>query len=443
VDLIFWTTILISVNLPSAMAYVADLHIHSKYAGACSGALNVPNLAIWAKLKGIDLLGTGDALHPLYYQELLKDLKEVGGGLYEQSGTKFVVSAEVSGIYSEYGKTRRIHILILFPSLEAAGKVAEVLTQNGAKLSSDGRPILGMSSKKICEIVFSQEPKALIIPAHIWTPWFSLYGSNSGFDKFKDCFGEFSNLIYAVETGLSSEPAMNWRVGDLDNKSIVSFSDLHSLPRMGRECTIFGGSLSFEGLTNALINQNIVGTIEFYPEEGKYHYSGHRNCGVVLSPEDLKAQGSELCPKCGRKLTIGVMERVEELATREQQELGIINQAGIFKSELFPERGGFRMLVQLEEIISESLGVAVKTQSVQNLYQNLVKNVDTELKILIKTPLEMIALTAGERVAEGVKRVREGQLTIEPGFDNTYGKVKIFSEDEESLSSTKEPVGLF
>jgi uncharacterized protein (TIGR00375 family) len=427
------------------MAYVADLHIHSKYAGACSGSLNIPNLAMWAKYKGVDLLGTGDALHPLYFQELKKDLKDMGGGIYEHNGTKFIVSAEVSCIYSEYGKTRRIHLLILFPSLDSAARVGEELVKNGAKLSSDGRPILGMSSKKICQIVFSLEPKAIIIPAHIWTPWFSLFGSNSGYDKLIDCFGEFSSKIYAVETGLSSEPLMNWRVSDLDNRSIVSFSDLHSLPRMARECTIFGGTLSFEGLTNALINQNIVGTIEFYPEEGKYHYSGHRNCGVVLSPEDLKLQGTDLCPKCGKKLTIGVMERVEELATRGEKELRIKNNGGIVSSELFLDRGGFRMLVQLEEIIAESLGVAVKTQSVQSLYLNLVKNVDPELKLLTKTSLDLIAMTAGDRVAEGIKRMREGRLTIEPGFDNTYGKVKIFNDEEElvEVSDPKKQISLF
>jgi uncharacterized protein (TIGR00375 family) len=425
------------------MAYVADLHIHSKYAGACSRELTIPNMAKWAKFKGIDLLGTGDALHPLWQSELKRDLKDVGGGIYEHNGTKFVVSCEISCIYSEFEKTRRIHILIIFPSLDSALKLAEKLTQRNAKLASDGRPILGMSSKQICEIVFAIVPEALIIPAHIWTPWYSLYGSNSGYDSISDCFGEFTDEIFAVETGLSSEPAMNWRISELDTKSIVSFSDLHSLPRMGREVTIIGGQITFDGLRNAFKKKNIIGTIEFFPEEGKYHYSGHRNCSVVYGPEELRKKG-EICPVCKRKLTIGVMQRVEELATRSNDELQIINDKGVIQSKKFPDRAGFRMLVQLEGILSEVLGVAVKTAKVQTLYEKLVTEVDTELKILTKVPIELIAMAAGEKVAEGVKRVREGKLTIEPGYDNTYGIVKIFGENEEIVESPKkEQIGLF
>lgn len=424
------------------MAYVADLHIHSRYAGACSGNLTIPNLSKWAKYKGIDLLGTGDALHPLWQAELKRDLKDIGGGVYENNGTKFIVSTEVSCIYSEYGATRRIHLVILFPSLDSAFKLSEVLIKKGAKLASDGRPILGMSSKQICDYVFSVEPDALIIPAHIWTPWYSLYGSNSGYDSLKDCFGEFTDKIYAVETGLSSEPAMNWRISELDNKSIVSFSDLHSLPRLGREVTIVGGECTFEGLSKSLQNQNLIGTIEFFPEEGKYHYSGHRNCNVVYSPEELKEKG-EICPVCKRKLTIGVMQRVEELSSRSIDDLRLKINEGVTKSETFPKRAGFRMLVQLEEILAEVLGVAVKTQKVQTLYEQLVTTVDSELKLLTKTKLELISMAAGDKVAEGIKRVREGKLKIEPGYDNTYGIVKIFDEGEDPLKQEEEQIGLF
>jgi uncharacterized protein (TIGR00375 family) len=830
-------------TLDPNMAYVADLHIHSRFAGACSGALNIPNLATWAKFKGIDLLGSGDALHPLYQQELKRDLKDAGEGIYENKGTKFIISAEISCIYSEGGKLRRIHLIILFPSLDTAFQLSEALNKKGAKLASDGRPILGMSSKQICDIVFSLEPKSIVIPAHCvlpstlihtaqgmkqikdvqkgdlvythknrkrkvteilkhnhqgqlikiqswyfslgleatsehpfygfktkkcpstgdtclpslahqkicqhnfykdyypewikaedlrvgdilayprftnttpmpsfslsafsperfdlgiiktrtkkehlfepnliidenfcrlvgyylaegwvtskgeigfcfnskeqdyvndvidlvqkvfkinhhriytrktsqgteilfasrflvklfsqlfyqtkphragnktlpewmlhlpinlqsqlllgwwrgdagytnsrslmnqmkviclrlgiipsigvdsaekhlkrgnhfyqgrtiqattdlyhfshlaffedpfgllkepiftrfqrklqrrhgwidkdyvylpirkitsqefagqvmnleveedhsyltefatvhncWTPWYSLYGSNSGYDLLTDCFGEFSELIYAVETGLSSEPAMNWRIKELDNKSIVSFSDLHSLPRLGREVTMIGGSIKYESLRSALKNQNIIGTIEFFPEEGKYHYSGHRNCGVVLDSEQLKKNG-EICPKCHRKLTIGVLQRVEELATRSKAELRIQNVEGITKSGAFPDRPGFRMLIQLEEIIGESYDMAVKSQKVQKKYEEMVQNIDSELKILTKTPIELLSMTAGERIAEGIQRVRSGQLEIEPGYDNTYGVVKIWT-DQEKTDFKKDP----
>lgn len=422
------------------MAYVADLHIHSRFSRACSPSLNIPNLSKWAKFKGIDLLGTGDFLHPLWFVELKKDLKDLGNGLYGFEETKFVFSTEVSCIYSEGGKLRRIHTLIILPSLESAAKLAESLGKKGAKLASDGRPILGMSSKLLCEIVFKVEPDAIIIPAHIWTPWFSLYGSNSGYDSFTECFGEFSDEIFAIETGLSSEPAMNWRIKDLDKKSIVSFSDLHSLPRLGREVTIIGGHASFKELRNDLQSQNIIGTIEFFPEEGKYHYSGHRNCNVILGPEELKKNGV-ICPVCKRQLTIGVMQRIEDLATRSNQELGIKNQGGVTTSEKFPDRAGFRMLVQLEEIIAEVFGVDPKSQKVQKEYERLVTTLDTELKILTKTSIDLISMTAGEKIAEGVKRVREGKLKIEPGFDNTYGKVKIFTDKDHK--SPEEQIGLF
>ncbi len=430
------------------MAYVADLHIHSRFARACSRDLNITKLAKWARYKGIDLVGTEDCLHPLWQTELKSVLKEANGGLYQYEDTKFVFTTEVSCIYSEKGKVYRIHIIILLPSLDSAQKLSGALTKKGGNLASDGRPILGLSSKQLCELVLAAEPKALIIPAHIWTPWFSLYGANSGYDKIADCFGEFTGQIYAVETGLSSEPAMNWRVGDLDNKSIVSFSDLHSLPRMGREVTIFGGEATFKGLFEALRGQNIVGTIEFFPEEGKYHYSGHRNCGIVYGPEELKQKG-KICPVCRKPLTVGVMQRVEELATREIKDLKLMitrpsfgGKDGITKSDAFPNRPGFRMLVQLEEIIAEAFSTGVASQKVKNEYIKLVTTVDNELKLLTKTPLDLISMASGDRVAEGIGRVRDGKLKIEPGYDNTYGVVKIWDGEEEKKAG-EEQISLF
>lgn len=432
------------------MAFVADLHIHSRFSRACSRELNIPNLSRWAKLKGINLMGTGDCLHPLWSAELKKDLNPSTGsgqGVYEYDGVKFLPTVEVACIYSDKGKVRRIHIVIILETLESAGKLAQALTKRGVNIISDGRPMMGLTSRELCEIVFSVEPEALIIPSHIWTPWFSLFGSESGYDRLKDCFGEFSDQIFAVETGLSSEPAMNWRVSELDTKSIVSFSDAHSLPRLGREVTIFSGHPSFKELRNALQSQNIIGTIEFFPEEGKYHYSGHRNCGVVFSPEEMEKRrnpsdsSGQVCPVCKRRLTVGVMQRVEDLADRTINDLRLTIKGGITKSEKL-EKPGFRMLVQLEEIIAESFGSTVASQKTKNEYHRIISVLGPELKILTKIPIEDIAKAGGAKLAEGVKRVREGKLSIQPGYDNTYGVVKIWDEREEKGTEAKQ-VGLF
>lgn len=413
------------------MAYVADLHIHSRFSRACSQQINVSNLAKWAKIKGIDLLGTGDFLHPLWQIELKANLQDLGNGLFEYDGVNFLLTTEISCIYSDKGKVRRIHILIFLPSFEAVTKLSQELGKRTINLSSDGRPITGLSSQTLCEIVFGVEKEALIIPAHIWTPWFSLFGSESGYDKFEDCFGSFSNQIIACETGLSSNPGMNWRVKDLDQKSIVSFSDAHSLPNLGREATIFKGDIGYKEILEDLKKQNIVGTIEFFPEEGKYHWSGHRNCQIVYSPKDIKEKG-KICPVCGKHLTIGVMERVEKLALRSNEELRIENREGIIKSQTFPNRAGYRMLVGLEKIIAEALNTTLASKKVREEYVRLTANLGSELIILTKTSLEEIKKAAGERVAEGVGRVREGKLHIEPGYDNTYGVVKIWGEEEKS-----------
>lgn len=432
------------------MAFVADLHIHSRFSRACSSALNIPNLSKWAKFKGINLMGTGDCLHPLWQAELKRDLKEADG-VYEYDGVNFLPTVEVaciysdreggaSSAYSEGGRVRRIHIVIVLPTLQSADELSKVLTKRGINLVSDGRPIMGMTSRELCEIVFKVEPDALIIPAHIWTPWFSLFGSESGYDSFEECFGEFSDQIYAVETGLSSEPAMNWRVSQLDNKSIVSFSDAHSLPRLGREVTIISGNPDFKNLRQSLKDQKIIGTIEFFPEEGKYHYSGHRNCDVVYDSKELKEKG-EICPNCKRKLTLGVLKRTEDLSDRSIDDLGLTIDDGITKTEKY-NKPGFRMLVQLEEIIAEAMHSTVSSQKVKDEYFRLVTTLAPELKILTKVPIEEISKFGGAKLAEGVKRVRERNLTIKPGYDNTYGVVKIWSDEEEKKKDT-EQVGLF
>ena len=412
------------------MPYIADLHTHSRFANACSPQLTLPNLAKWAKLKGIDLLGTGDCFYPGWIEELKRLLQPTPTGLYEYEGVKFVVSTEIACVYTERGKGSKVHLLIYLPSIYSAEKLVREFTNKGKNITYEGRPIVGMSCQEVCEMVFAAEPKAIIIPAHIWTPWFGMFGSKSGYDFFAECFGKFADRIYAVETGLSSEPAMNWRVTDLDKKTIVSFSDLHSLPRLGREVTYFDGEFSYDGLHDALRTGNILGTIEFYPEEGKYHLSGHRKCNIVYDPIQIKELG-ETCPVCGKKLTIGVLERVEELATRTEDDLQLYTEKGVTKSQTLPKRPGFQMLIQLEEIIAEALGTGVQSQKVQQKYEQMIAAIDSEIKILTQTPLDVIALVAGERITEGIKKVRAGEIHIEPGYDSTYGKVTIWPDEEE------------
>ncbi len=425
------------------MPYVADLHIHSRFSRACSPQLTIPNIAKWAEYKGIDLVGTGDCLHPLWLSEIKRFLTPRPDGLLEIGKTKFLLTTEVACIYTHNGRVRRIHIIIALPSLADNDKLIQELTRRAVNLSSDGRPITGLTSQQLCEVVFSACPKAIIIPAHVYTPWFSLYGSNSGYDFFNECFGEFADKIYAIETGLSSDPSMNWRIADLDSKTICSFSDPHSLPRLARECTMFKGHLSYDELLDDLKTDNLVGTIEFFPEEGKYHYSGHRNCNIVLSPGEL-AKNGQICPVCHQKLTIGVTQRIEDLATRSEADLKLKIENGITTSEVFPNRPGFRMLVQLEEIIAEAMHSSVSSEKVKKEYERLVTTLDNELKILTKTPIDMISMVAGERLAEGIDRVRQGKIHIEPGYDNTYGIVKIWSDDDETAEAEAEKqVSLF
>lgn len=412
------------------MAYVADLHIHFRFSRACSKEINIPNLAKWAKIKGIDLVGTGDFLHPLWQSEMKAVLQERGEGLYDYEGVKFLLTCEIACIYSDKGKVRRIHLVVCLPSFDSVSKLAGELGKRKINLASDGRPITGLSAAELSEIVLGVEEAALIIPAHIWTPWFSLFGSKSGYDHFEDCFRRLSDQIYAVETGLSSDPAMNWQVKGLNKKSIVSFSDAHSLPNLGREVTLFKGKMGYKELVENLKTQNLVGTIEFFPEEGKYHYSGHRDCGVVYSPQDL-AQKGEICPKCGKKLTIGVAERVGKLANLAIADLQLKTENGIVRSEKFPKRPGFRMLVGLEKIVAEALNSTPASQKVRTEYQKLIDALGSELKILTKVPVEEIKKISGSKIAEGIERVREGKLDIKPGFDGVYGQIHIWGQDLE------------
>lgn len=424
--------------------YVADLHIHSRFSRACSPQLNIPNLVEWAKLKGLDLLGTGDFLHPLWLTELKANLKEDGSGFLSFDSAqdiKFVLSVEISSIYSHKGKVRRVHNLVLLPGFASADKFQKALLGRHATLASDGRPIVGISSKDLLAMALEADPKALFIPCHIWTPWFGVFGSESGYDSLADCFEDLTDKIYAIETGLSSDPAMNWRIEELDQRSIVSFSDAHSLPNLGREATVFEGEFTYESLWKAIKDQKIAGTIEFYPEEGKYHYTGHRNCGVKLDPDEEKQNGV-VCPKCGRGLTVGVMSRVAKLASRESEKLKVKSKNGIITSEEFPERPGYKMLVPLNQIIAEALNSAKTSQKVLNEYKKLAENLGGEIKILTKVDLKDIEKLSGPKIAEGIDRMRQGKLVIDPGYDGVYGIVKIWP-DGEQINTEAPQLGLF
>lgn len=430
-------------------AYYADFHIHSRFASATSKNLTLPVLDEYARKKGIKVLGTGDFTHPMWLAEIKHFLEPAPEpGLYITKGsdsddaTRFILSVEVSSIYSQNGKGRRIHTIIVLPTLAAAETFNSLLAGRGAKLSSDGRPITGLSAKRVAELAFSAHPQALVIPAHAWTPWFSVFGSMSGFDSLEECYGELTPRILAIETGLSSDPPMNWRVSHLDNVALISSSDAHSAAKIGREATKFDGELSYEGIGKALRRgapasaaklepapTKLLGTIEFFPEEGKYHFDGHSAHNVRLTPAETKASKG-LCPNCGRRVTVGVLSRVEELADRPVE----------FKPAAAPD---YWSLVPLEEIIAEALEVKVGTKKVARQYEVLLQSFGNELTILLDTPIESIKSASSPLIAEAIKRVRAGKLHIEPGYDGEFGTVHVFSDEERLADSRAGQVSLF
>jgi uncharacterized protein (TIGR00375 family) len=371
-------------------------------------------LARWAKIKGIGLLGSGDFTHPQWLNELKKGLRSDGNGLYLYQGVRFMLTTEISAIWSQDGKVRKVHMLVLAPSFRVVKRINHDLSLIG-NLASDGRPILGMSAQQLAEIVWNAEETAELIPAHIWTPWFSVFGSRSGFDSLEACFGPYTPRIFAVETGLSSDPPMNWRLSELDRVTLISNSDAHSLNKLGREATVFDlDDVSYSNVIEALKTRDpkhFLGTIEFYPQEGKYHYDGHRKCGVVLSPRESIALGN-ICPVCGKPLTIGVMHRVEDLADRQDM-------------RSVKDRPSYRSLVPLEEIISQALGVGVRSNSVTRQYLSLIEQFGSEFGILLDLPLSDMKDKLNPRIAEGISRVRSGEVVIAPGYDGVYGSVHI------------------
>ncbi|KKR63514.1 hypothetical protein A2210_00305 [Candidatus Woesebacteria bacterium RIFOXYA1_FULL_40_18] len=423
------------------MKFVADLEVHSKYARAVSPQMNVPTIAGWAAKKGIDLVGTGDFTHPMWLRELEGNLEEAGEGIYqlkvqnEKSKVKFLLTSEISCIYSHNGKGRRVHILVYLPTFTDVEKFNKELISKGANLFSDGRPIVGLTLSQIVETALGVQAKAIIIPAHVWTPWFGFYGSMSGYDHLEEAFGELAKYIPAVETGLSSDPAMNWKIGELTNRRIVSFSDAHSPAKLGREATVFDLSeISFNALNNAIWGKGadkIDYTIEFYPEEGKYHYTGHRNCKVVYSPNETRKMGT-ICPVCGRTLTVGVASRVEELGKEEIETESSVDKFGVRwikdKSKMKP---GYVMLVPLLEILSEALDSGVGSKTVLLEYDKLINTLGSEFKVLLETKLADIEKVAGSKVMEGISKVRSGDIVIEPGYDGVFGKVRIWKGEAE------------
>jgi uncharacterized protein (TIGR00375 family) len=416
------------------MRIIADFHLHSKYSRATSKEMEVETLARWAKKKGIGLVGTGDFTHPTYLTELRSKLEPIGNGFLrlkkEDQGVQFILTAEVSNIYNQAGKTRRIHTLLFAPSLEAAQAVSSKLGTLG-KISSDGRPIFGFSAKDLAKMILDLSPDCMLIPAHAWTPWFSIFGANSGFDSIEECFGESAPFICAIETGLSSDPEMNWRLSALDRITLISNSDAHSPNRLGREANVFDGPLEYRTLTEILRTKDrrrFLYTIEFFPEEGKYHYDGHRDCGIVFAPGQTRAH-QYLCPKCHKKLTVGVVHRVEELADRPE---GFIPKNAIPSLHLIP----------LEEVVAEALGQRVATKAVEAEYERLVERGGSEFQILLDAAPDELQGFAPPRVSEAIVRMRQGKVSILPGHDGVYGKIKLFPE-EGSDEKSEEQLKLF
>jgi uncharacterized protein (TIGR00375 family) len=380
----------------------------------------------WAQLKGITVIGTGDFSHPEWIKELNEKLEPAGTGLFSlkskfrvndipescRADAFFMLTAEISCIYSKNGKTRKVHSIVFVPDFKDAENINRALSKIG-NLKSDGRPILGLDARELLKIVLEASPEAVLVPAHAWTPHFSVFGVVSGFDSLEECYEDLTPHIYAIETGLSSDPLMNWRLSALDNITLISNSDAHSPAKIGREANIFNTDMSYSAMTDALkTRKGFKGTIEFFPEEGKYHYDGHRTCGVSLLPEET-IKHDYLCPVCGRKLTVGVMHRVEKLADREPG----------FRPDGSP---GYRSIVPLPEIISEVVKVGVNSKRVSREYLNLLAEVGNEFNVLLDAPLDNIQKSSSAAISEAISKMRSGDIHIEPGYDGEFGKIRIF-----------------
>ena len=399
------------------MRIIADLHVHSNYSRATSRDMTLEGIFPWAKTKGIDIVGTGDFTHPSHFSSIEKKLEPTGKGLFTKKNSgndvQFMLTAEVSNIYTQGGKTRKIHNLIFAPTLEAARRINSELARRG-NVTSDGRPIFGFPAKDLVKIALDADPDSMVIPAHAWTPWFSIFGSKSGFDAIEECFGELSKHVRAIETGLSSDPDMNHRLSALDNITLISNSDAHSPAKLGREANVFDCEMDYYEIIRVLREKNVkkfLFTVEFFPEEGKYHFDGHRACKVSSSPEETKRTNG-LCVNCGKGLTIGVLSRVEALADRPK---------GVALESAIPSR----KLVPLQEIIAESLGRGVNTKAVQKEYTKIIDAGKSEFNVLLDMEEKELEEIAPRKIAEAIMKVRKGEISIAPGFDGEFGKIKI------------------
>jgi len=416
------------------MKFIADLHIHSHYSLATSRALDPEHLDCWARIKGIAVIGTGDFTHPAWLAELKEKLTPAEQGLFRlkkkykldfqlvpstAADTRFLLSTEVSSIYKKSGKVRKVHNIIFAPDFKTVAKFQHKLTAAGCNITSDGRPILGIDSRDLLEMALNCSENILFVPAHIWTPWFSMLGHKSGFDSIEECFGDLAGHIYAVETGLSADPPMLWSCSFLDRCTFISNSDAHSPEKLGREANLFDTELSYNSIIDAIRTgdgKKFTHSIEMLPQEGKYHYDGHRKCGVAFDP--LRTlRNAELCPKCAKKLTVGVMHRVAQLCDR---------------TELLPHKrqSSFHSVIPLKEILSEIENAGSNTKTVARKYAELIQTFGPELNILLDVPIERIKESGHRTVAEAIKRMRRRQVYIEEGFDGQYGRVKVFSPNE-------------
>lgn len=409
------------------MKFSADFHIHSKYSRATSRDMDLESLNRWAKIKGIKVLGTGDFTHRVWLKNLKEKLESAESGLYRlrkkfeigvfcDKTTRFMLTSEISCVYTKDGKVRKIHILIFSPSFEVCDRINVQLDKIG-NIDSDGRPILGLDAEKLAELVLNISPDCLIVPAHAWTPWFSIFGSKSGFDSIGECFGDYAKHIYAIETGLSSDPAMNWRLSALDKITLISNSDSHSPKKIGREANFFDTRLDYDSIISAIKSKDpskFLFTVEFFPEEGKYHFDGHRLCGVSMAPIESR-KNKNICPVCGKELTIGVLYRVEELSDRP------IN----FKPKsAIP----FKRLVPLEEIIADVLDFGAGSKAVSREYFNFISKFENEFDILLNLSESELKIAKNPEIEEAILKVRKGNVMIDPGYDGVYGKIKVVTE---------------
>ncbi|MCS7203820.1 MAG: endonuclease Q family protein [Thermodesulfovibrio sp.] len=406
--------------------FYADLHIHSKFSRATSKDMNLETVEQWAQIKGIKVIGTGDFTHPEWLREIQEKLVEEGNGLLKlkrqykldvpescRNDVFFILSSEISCIYQKNGKIRKIHLLLLTPSVKDVLKINHIVGKFGA-LSSDGRPIFGLNAKELTKIILEISAQSMIIPAHAWTPHFSVFGSQSGFDSLQECFEELTEYIYAIETGLSSDPPMNWRLSALDNVTLVSNSDAHSPMKIGREANIFDTELSYKGIINSIkTKRGFLGTVEFFPEEGKYHYDGHRLCGVRLSPKET-IKRNYICPVCGKRVTVGVMHRVETLADRQE---------GFIPKDAPP----YKSIVPLLEIIAELNNTTSQSKIALNSYMKTIYKLGSEYSILMHKDLKEIE-EVDTKLRDAIERMREGKVFVEPGYDGQYGTIKIFGQ---------------